>query len=101
MEEVPLRVSIVVPSNIPELRGRHATTPPHGCMTTFRAPWEVVDEIDRARKLIDPSMSRGLFVRLAAQRVAEAINRHNDSYLKGASDDGSTIDGDVQPPQSD
>lgn len=68
-------------------------------MTTFRAPWDVVDAVDRARRLIDPSMSRALFVRLAVQRVAEAINTHNDEFLRGAVNERPSDS--IQPAQSD
>ncbi len=81
MDPIPLRVTIVVPSNIPELRGRHATTPPHGVMATFRVPHDVMATVDRAKDILDPSMTRGLFVRLCAQRVAEAIIKHYDEYV--------------------
>lgn len=86
MDRIPTRVTIVCPSNIPELRGRHSTYSPGSYMATFRVPDDVMAKIDRAKDILDPSMSRGLFVRLVAQRVAEAIIKHYDEWVEAAKD---------------
>lgn len=83
MDEIPLRVTVVTPANIPDLRGRHATTLPHGMTLSFRIPEDGLADVDRARKLIDPMMSRALFIRLCAMRIAREICQHNDNYLQG------------------
>ena len=84
MELIPRTVRVTVPVNIPELRGRHATTPPHGVVTSFRCPVDTLAEIDAAIRNVDPTMSRGLFMRLAALHVAQAINQHVADVKKSA-----------------
>jgi hypothetical protein len=86
MADMPLRVCVVVPSNVPEQRGRYATSFPHGHLVSIRMPAQAVDAIDAARKLLDPSLSRAMFIRIAATRVAEAINQPQSEDL----DNGST-----------
>jgi hypothetical protein len=76
MDIVPKTVVVAVPVNIPELRGRHATTPPHGVVTTIRMPKETLQEVDLAISHVDPAMSRGLYIRLVALNVARAINEY-------------------------
>ena len=84
MDLIPKTVVVTVPVNIPELRGRHATTPPYGAVTSFRAPTETLIAIDAAIAKIDPSMSRGLFMRLAVTGVANAINTYFDNMRQQA-----------------
>lgn len=86
MELIPKTVTIAVPVNIPELRGRHATTAPHGVVTSFRAPHGTMAAVDLAISRLDPAMSRGLFMRLVVHSVAEAINAHYDSLSAQAKD---------------
>lgn len=76
MDVVPKTVIVAVPVNIPELRGRHATTAPHGIVMSVRMPKETLQEIDAAVAYIDPAMSRGLFIRLVALNVAHSINEY-------------------------
>jgi len=74
---IPSTVVIAVPKNIPERRGRHAVTPPHGVILTVRTPVATMDAVDLAITRIDPTMSRGLFVRLV---IANAANAFNEAY---------------------
>lgn len=76
MDIVPKTVVVTVPVNIPELRGRHATTAPHGIVMSMRMPKETLQIIDAAVRHIDPAMSRGLFMRLAILNVAHSINAY-------------------------
>lgn len=76
MDIVPKTVVVTVPVNIPELRGRHATTAPHGVVMSMRMPKETLQEVDLAVGHIDPAMSRGLFMRLVVLNVARAINEY-------------------------
>ena len=82
MERIPLRIQVTVPENIPELRGRHATSAPFGSVITIRMTADAMQVTDDARRLIDPDMSRGLFMRQAIERVAIAINQHYHEYVK-------------------
>ena len=82
MDLIPLTVLVTVPVNIPELRGRHATTPPHGVVTSIRIQQSAIDEIDLATNRINPSMSRSLFIRLAVTSMAQAINAHYDELRR-------------------
>lgn len=84
MDLVPKTVVVAVPVNIPELRGRHATTPPHGVVTSIRMPKETQAEIDAAISFIDPAMSRGLFLRLVALNTARAINEYHAELRRRA-----------------
>ena len=86
MELIPKTVLVTVPVNIPELRGRHSTTPPHGVVTSFRSPTQTLEEVDKARNLIDPLMSRALFMRLSVHSVALAINEHYSNVKSRAED---------------
>ena len=91
MDLIPKTVVVAVPVNIPELRGRHATTPPHGVVTSFRAPVLTMEQVDLAISRVDPRMSRALFLRLAVNNVASAINTYFDGIQKRAKeliDDG-------------
>lgn len=74
MDIVPKTVILTVPVNIPELRGRHATTAPHGIVMSMRMPKETLQEVDLAVSKLDPAMSRGLFMRLVVLNAARAIN---------------------------
>lgn len=76
MDLIPKTVVVTVPINIPELRGRHATTAPHGIVMSVRMPKETLQEIDAAVAHIDPAMSRGLFIRLVALNAARSINEY-------------------------
>lgn len=76
MDIVPKTVVVTVPVNIPELRGRHATTAPFGVVTTIRMPRDTLEAIDTAINFVDPKMSRGLFIRLVALNVARSINEY-------------------------
>jgi hypothetical protein len=84
MELIPKTVVVTVPVNIPELRGRHATTAPYGVVTSFRAPNLTMEAVDRAISLIDPTMSRALFMRLVVNNVALAINAYYDELRQKA-----------------
>ena len=75
MREVPLRVCVLVPANVPDQRGRYATTFPFGHLVSIRMTDAAVKAIDEARKTLDPTLSRAMFIRVAATRVAEAINQ--------------------------
>lgn len=86
MDLTPKTVVVTVPVNIPELRGRHATTKPHGFVITFRAPNSTMTEVDMAISRIDPKMSRGLFMRLVVHNVAKSINQHYDDIRRQAED---------------
>lgn len=81
MDPVPLTVTIPIPS-IDERRGVYATTGKNGVVTTVRAPRTSIATIDEAIQLIDPSMSRGMFMTLAAQYVAREVIKHNKAYLE-------------------
>lgn len=82
MDEIPIQVTVLIPSSVANLKGRFGTTFPYGAMTSFRLPHAAIEAIDSARKLADPSLSRSLFIRMAAIRVAEAIIAHHDTYLR-------------------
>lgn len=84
MNLIPKTVVVTVPVNIPELRGRHATTPPHGVVSSFRAPIATMQAVDLAISRIDSSMSRALFLRLAVENVARAFNEHYDEIQRRA-----------------
>lgn len=84
MDLVPKSVSITVPVNRPELRGRHATTPPHGVVLTIRTPVSTMAEVDMAISHIDPTMSRGLFIRLVIASAARSINTAYDNVRRQA-----------------
>lgn len=86
--DVPLRVCVNVPSNVPEQRGRYATSFPHGHLVSIRMPARAVDAIDAARKLLDPKLSRAMFIRIAATRVAEAIIPPIDKDVHNGPSDG-------------
>lgn len=86
MEELPLRVTIIIPTDAPELRGRYSTSPPYGFLVSSRMPHAVIEAIDKARALIDPNMSRSLFIRLSSAKVAEAIVEHHHEYLRNVND---------------
>jgi len=98
MDLTPKTVVITVPVNIPELRGRHSTTPPHGVVTSFRAPTSTMAAVDKAIALIDSTMSRGLFMRLVVDSAASAIISYVDEIRQQAeglqnddgNDDGTT-----------
>jgi hypothetical protein len=92
MDDVPLRVCVNVPSNVPEQRGRYATSFPHGHLVSIRMPARAVDAIDAARKLLDPKLSRAMFIRIAATRVAEAIIPTNKDIHDGPSNGNGTDD---------
>lgn len=84
MDIVPKTVVVTVPVNIPELRGRHATTAPHGIVMSLRMPKETLEEVDVAVRHLDPQMSRGLFMRLVIANVARAINEYADELRRRA-----------------
>ena len=82
MDDVPLQVTIPVPAKAENLNGRYSTAFPYGTIVSLRLPHAALQAIERARKLSDPGISRALFMRMAAVRVAEAINDHHDTYLR-------------------
>lgn len=86
MDIVPKTVVVAVPVNVPELRGRHSTTPPHGVVTSFRAPHKTMEAVDLAISRISPSMSRALFLRLVVENCATAINQHFDELRRQTED---------------
>jgi hypothetical protein len=87
MDDVPLHVTILIPSSVARLRGRFSTTFPYGALMSVRLPHAAIEAIDRARKLADPDLSRSLFIRMAAVRMAEAIIEHHDAYLRTTSNE--------------
>jgi hypothetical protein len=82
MDRIPLTIRVTVPENIPELRGRHSTSKPFGTIVTVRTTERDMELIDKARDIIDPTMSRGLFIRQAVVRVAIALIKHHEEYVK-------------------
>lgn len=85
MDLIPLTLTIVTPESIPEKRGIHATTAPYGSVLAIRFDAVAVAAIDEARVLIDPSMSRSLFIKLAAHRAADALLQHIKQLKEKAS----------------
>lgn len=80
MDEIPLFVRIAIPTTVEPLRGRLSTSPPYGAITSFRITRQVVNDVQRARLLIDPSLTFNMFMHLSVGRVARAICEHNDRY---------------------
>lgn len=82
MDEVPLTVTVPVPSWSGIRYGRDGTSPPYGFVTSIRMHEDTIDIIDRARALVDPDLTRNSFMTMAIEQVAKAICRHNDAYLE-------------------
>ena len=82
MDSVPLTVTIPIPTRVDDRKGVYATTGVNGIVTTVRSPRVSIAEIDKAVDLIDPTMSRSMFITLAAEYVAKEVIKHNKEYLK-------------------
>ena len=80
----PLRVTINAPTmiGVEPQRGRNSTYSPDALVTSVRLPGVSVDAIDHACALIDPALTRSMFIRLSCERVAAAIIAHHLAYLE-------------------
>ena len=84
MDIIPKNILVAVPESAPELRGRHSTSPPHGYVSSFRAPTETIAAVDLAIKRLNSGLSRNLFIRLAVRNMATAINKAYDAAIHHA-----------------
>ncbi len=82
MQDIPLKVWVMVPEPQRERHGIDATSPPFGVITSIRSNNQSIAMIDEACKMIGGGMSRAAFIRLSAERVAKAIVDYRDDYMK-------------------
>lgn len=87
MDKIPAQVTVLIPTSAGNLKGRYSTSFPYGALVSLRLPHISIEAIDQARKLIDANLSRGMFMRMAAVRIAEAIITHNEQYLRTPTDE--------------
>ena len=78
---IPLRVTVNVPTYVRNIMGRDSTYSPEAFVAAVRMSQKDVAAIDRACECIDTGITRSMFIRLAAARIAEAINAHVDAYV--------------------
>lgn len=82
MHPFPFKVTVAIPTYIEEMYGRNSTNLPHGLISSIRIPRHEVDVIDKAIDICDFGISRGGFIRVAAARVAAAIVKGHEEYLR-------------------
>lgn len=78
-DDPPLRVTVVVPSFEGPTYGRDSTYSPDALVTSIRLPASALEIIDRARDRLGHEMTRSLFIRQCAVRVAQAMLAHSHS----------------------
>jgi hypothetical protein len=80
----PLRVTINTPTlaDVQTLRGRNSTYSPDALISSIRLPGASASAVDRACALIDPALTRSMFIRLSCERVAAAVLSHHQAYTE-------------------
>jgi hypothetical protein len=80
----PLRVTINTPTlaDVQTVRGRNSTYSPDALISSIRLPGASANAVDRACSLIDPALTRSMFIRLSCERVAAAVISHHQAYTE-------------------
>ena len=80
----PLRVTINTPTlaDVVTVKGRNSTYSPSALISSIRLPGLSAAAVDRACALIDPNLTRSMFIRLSCERVAMAVLSHHRAYLE-------------------
>lgn len=95
-DPVPRTVTILTPVQIERRYGKASTTMAGADVLTFRCPPDALDVINRAIAILDPQPSRGLFLCLCAQRIAEQIVAHHAEWEKETNGSATGTSGDTR-----